>query len=400
MSHLARPTVVLADYDQEQLDGVRERLQTLKPQWHFRTITQGKQVLNLAHNSRIDCVISEIKLNDMTGFDLLSQLQKHCPDIVRFTLSADLEHEVVLESARANHRFINRNVPDEVLVSAIECSLELNHTLSKETVKHRIGDIDTLPALPEIYQRMLDELTATHGSLMNVARIIETDPGLTATVLKIVNSAFHGLNQRVDSVSQAVALLGVHLIKNITLTAKVFAQFEANDADLSKLRLLNDKANKTGALCNQFARLARVPRTVVNHVQIAGMLSVVGQLITLSKACAASPENDTGEPVQPELLGAYLLRLWLLPDPVLEAIAWQHESPPRHTTSITPLVILHATQYLTDEWTDVNNKMQTKRCQDYLDTIVPAQVAERWMEAFLDLHELTAHNDLNSPRAA
>lgn len=400
MSHLARPNVVLADYDQVQLDALSVRLQTLKPQWHFHTITHGKQVINLARNIRVDCVISEIKLNDMSGFDLLSKLQTHCPDIVRFTLSADLEHEVALESARANHRFINRAVPDEVLVSAIESSLELNHTLSKETFKYQIGDIDTLPTLPEIYQQMLDELTATHGSLMNVAKIIETDPGLTATVLKIVNSAFHGLNQRVESVPQAVALLGVHLIKNITLTAKVFAQFEADDADLSTLRRLNDKANKTGALCNQFARLARVPRTVVNHVQIAGMLSVVGQLITLSKPGAASPDNENGSSVRPELLGAYLLRLWLLPDPVLEAIAWQHETPPRHATSITPLVILHATQYLTAEWTDVNSSMQTKRCQNYLETMVPANVAQHWMEAYLDLHQLTAHNDLNSPKAA
>ena len=282
-STIATPTIVLADCDEAALGLIRDRVLDLKPQWQIHTMTKGDQVLQFAQQNRVDCVISEIKLEDMNGFDLLRRLQVICPDSIRFTLSADLDHEVVLESARANHRFINRAVSDDVLVSAIESSLRLNRKLKEATLKHRIGDIHTLPALPEIYQKMVTELTSPHSSLMNVAMIIETDAGLTVTVLKIVNSAFYGLNTRVESVSQGVALLGVHLIKNITLTAKVFAQFEACEMDLIKLRKLNDQAIKTGALCNQFARLARVPRTVVDHVQIAGMLSIIGQLVALSQ---------------------------------------------------------------------------------------------------------------------
>lgn len=396
-STLARPNIVLADYDDKELEVVRARLLKFRPQWLIHCMTEGEKVMQFARNNRVDCVISEIKLQDMSGFDLLCRLQTLYPDIVRITLSADLKHEVVLENARANHRFINRAIADEELISAIECSLRLSRMLSEEKLVERIGDIHTLPALPEIYQQMVAELTSTHSSLVNVARIIESDTGLTATVLKIVNSAFYGLNQRVESVSQGVALLGVHLIKNITLTAKVFAQFEASEMDLAKLRKLNDTANKTGALCNQFARLARVPRTVVDHVQIAGMLSIVGQLIALNRRITECPDQET---VAPEVIGAYLLRLWLLPDPVLEAVAWQHEKPPRHTASITPLVILHSIQYLGHELADISNNQQRKSCKDYLDTIVPAEIAERWIEAYSDLQRLTAHSDLNESKAA
>lgn len=396
-STLAKPNIVLAHHSDKELEVVRARLLEFRPQWLIHCMTEGEQVMQFARNNRVDCVISEIKLQDMSGFDLLCRLQTLYPDIVRITLSADLKHEVVLENARANHRFINRAIADEELISAIECSLRLSRMLSEEKLVERIGDIHTLPALPEIYQQMVAELTSTHSSLVNVARIIESDTGLTATVLKIVNSAFYGLNQRVESVSQGVALLGVHLIKNITLTAKVFAQFEASEMDLAKLRKLNDAANKTGALCNQFARLARVPRTVVDHVQIAGMLSIVGQLIALNRRITECPDQET---VAPEVIGAYLLRLWLLPDPVLEAVAWQHEKPPRHTASITPLVILHSIQYLGHELADISDNQQRKICKDYLDTIVPAEIAERWIEAYSDLQRLTAHSDLNESKAA
>ena len=396
-STTATPTIVLADCEEAALDLIRSRVQSLQPQWQIHTMTRGEQVLQFAQNNRVDGVISETKLQDMSGFDLLRRLQVACPDTIRFTLSADLDHEVVLESARANHRFLNRSVSNEVLVSAIESSLRLNRKLSEETLKHRIGDVHTLPALPEIYQQMVAELTSPNSSLMNVARIIESDTGLTATVLKIVNSAFYGLNQRVESVSQGVALLGVHLIKNITLTATVFAQLESSEMDVAILRKLNDKANKAGALCNQFARLARVPRTVVDHVQISGMLSIVGQLISLSKPVA---KHANAQSVDTELLGAYLLRLWILPDPVVEAVAWQYESPPRHTASITPLLILHAVQYLASELPDVHKDERRASCLDYLEAMVPADIAERWMDAYSDLQQLTANGDLNQPKAA
>ena len=111
-------------------------------------------------------------------------------------------------------------------------------------------------------------------------------------------------------------------------------------------------------------------------------------------------ENANDESVDTELLGAYLLRLWLLPDPVVEAVAWQNETPPRHTTSITPLLILHAIRYLASEFPDVSNDERRRGCLDYLEGMVPADTAERWIDTYSDLQKLTAHSDLNSSKAA
>lgn len=390
-------TILLADSDEVALGKLFSELECARPDWRLVSKTCGLDVLQLVGDESVDSIVTDVELQDMSGFELLSKLQANYPDIIRITLSADLDHEVVLESTRANHRFINRAVSTDTLVSAIESSLRLHEVLSDNALKNCMNEVSNLPSLPEIYQQMVTELTSSQSSLLNVGRIIETDAALTATVLKIVNSAFYGLNQRVESVSQGVALLGVHLIKNITLTAKVFAQFEGNASELNQLRQLNDVANRTGALTNQMARLARVPRTVVDHTQIAGMLSNIGELVILSRLRDNSIQPSD---INSELQGAFLLRLWRLPDRVVEAVALQHESPVKATNEITPLIILHSIRYLETHISNITDVAERDACQEYLEYMVPGPTAELWIDAYCDLQSLTAHNDLDQSRVA
>ncbi len=382
-------TIILADGDKDSLGILAKRLKTIRSTWDIICLNTGAEVLERVSEGSVDCVVTEMTLAEMSGFDLLTRLKNEHPELIRITLSADQDNEVMLESTRANHRFINRAVSDDVLIGAIECSVKLHKVLQQESLHSYMSGIHGLPSLPEVYQDMMTELTSPQSSLFNVARIIETDVGLTATVLKTVNSAFFGLNQPVESVSQGVALLGVHLIKNVTLTAKVFAQFEGTDLDTQRLRQLNDQANKTGALTNHFGRLARVPRSVVDHAQIAGMLSNIGQLIVMSGKNSGVSQAETTERIDPELLGAYLLRLWMLPDPVVEAVMLQNEVSPQPIHTLTPLLIVNAVRYLETHLTKVTDDEQRQSCQEYLETIVPSSLAEKWLESFTDLELLT-----------
>ena len=65
-----------------------------------------------------------------------------------------------------------------------------------------------LPALPHAVTRFLERSADEDVSLEELARIVETDAGLTVELLKRVNAASSGLSVRVKSVGQALALLG------------------------------------------------------------------------------------------------------------------------------------------------------------------------------------------------
>jgi HD-like signal output (HDOD) protein len=66
----------------------------------------------------------------------------------------------------------------------------------------------SLPALPHAVTTFLKRSADESVPLDELARIVETDGGLTVELLKRVNSASSGLSVRVKSASQALALLG------------------------------------------------------------------------------------------------------------------------------------------------------------------------------------------------
>ena len=381
-------SILFVDSDIGALEELQQSVLDRRSDWVVDTASSARQALELAVSRAYDVIVCETRLDDMSGFDLLGTIRANYPATIRLTLSGDHDAEVVMESARANHRFITKPVNYPVLLTAIECSLRLKNVLQDEKLANFVRDIDSVPALPAVYNEMMTELASPHGSLLTVGSIVEKDTGLTVTVLKIVNSTFYGLSQRVESVAQGVTLLGVHLIKNIALTAKVFSQFEGCQLSTRRLTQLNDQATKLGALSNQFARYAKVSRSSVDHSQMSGMLANVGELIAAVKPGA----TDTDEELNKELLGAYLLRLWLLPDAIVEAIALQHESPPRFADSITPLIILHSIRYLYANFLDVTNDEQRQACQDYLESFVPENVVQLWLTAYEDLEQLASSN--------
>lgn len=318
----------------------------------------------------------------MDAQELLDITHHNYPDTIRITYSDELEKASILECSQVNNRFIRKSKSPVPLISSVESSLRLRSILSDQALRKQMESIHSLPALPAIYHSMTNELSSPHCSLLVVGQIIEQDVGLTSTVLRIVNSAFYGMNQRVESVAQGVALLGVHLIKNITLTAKVFSQFKGNNTNLQRLNQLNIDSCKVGVMANQFARYAKLNRSDVDHSQIAGMLCNVGEMI---ETLPGNNTTDNSE-IANELLGAHLLRAWMMPDAVTEAVAMQYESlPVVDDSAITPLTILHSVRYLQQHFTDVNCQSQQEENLAYLSQWLPESTASCWLATFKDV---------------
>ncbi|MCP4335297.1 MAG: HDOD domain-containing protein, partial [Gammaproteobacteria bacterium] len=79
----------------------------------------------------------------------------------------------------------------------------------------RVSVQANLVTLPDIYWK-LKEILATHDySMQDVAQLIVYDPGLTARMLQMVNSAYFGFAAKIDTVNHAVSILGVQQISDL-----------------------------------------------------------------------------------------------------------------------------------------------------------------------------------------
>jgi len=97
-------------------------------------------------------------------------------------------------------------------------SLPSNSDIKKVLKK----DDKELPGFAQVMAKMLTVCNDPNASIDDVAKLVETDPGITAKVLGIVNSSFFSLRSRVSAISEAVLFLGIDEIKKICFGVTFF----------------------------------------------------------------------------------------------------------------------------------------------------------------------------------
>ncbi|MDI6729611.1 MAG: HDOD domain-containing protein [Thermodesulfovibrionales bacterium] len=91
-----------------------------------------------------------------------------------------------------------------------------------QALRSQIERIDTLPTIPGVLRKLLVVIENPRISLNDVGSFISNDPVLTSRVLKVVNSPIYGFPGRISSVSQALILLGLNVVKGMLLGVSVF----------------------------------------------------------------------------------------------------------------------------------------------------------------------------------
>lgn len=94
-----------------------------------------------------------------------------------------------------------------------------------KNIESVIASIEELPALPTTVMKVVNLTQSDTSSAGDLSKIISMDQSLTASVLKLCNSPFYGLQRKVDSVQQAIALIGFEAVKGLVVSLSVKGTF-------------------------------------------------------------------------------------------------------------------------------------------------------------------------------
>lgn len=107
--------------------------------------------------------------------------------------------------------------------------------MSLATAEHRVkqvvAGIRNLPTPPIVFQQIQKVINNPSASAAQVAAILSEDPAMSVKVLKLTNSAFYGLPREIDSVKQAVVIVGMEAVRNLVLSASVLDMFKGKAID-------------------------------------------------------------------------------------------------------------------------------------------------------------------------
>ena len=190
---------------------------------------------------------------------------------------------------------------------------------------------------PILYYQLREKLDDPDTTFDDLAAIIKTDPAMSARLLKIVNSAFYGFAEKVDTLSHALNIIGTEQLTDLALAAIVTSKFQGIPRDLINMETFWMHSIGCGIAARKIAR--HVSGVEAEKMYLGGMLHDIGSLILFKE----SPEEakkillrckESGESlfkVEKEVLGydhaevgALLLTEWKLPERLVEMVKYHH----------------------------------------------------------------------------
>ncbi len=194
-----------------------------------------------------------------------------------------------------------------------------------------VGTIQTM------YQRLVQVIDHPLSSASDVGKVIGEDPGLTARLLRLVNSPIYGFPSRIDTVSQAISIVGMTQLRDLAIGTSFIRLFTNVPSHLVDM----DSFWRHSIACGLAARLLAAGRREANveRFMVAGLLHDIGRPIVfmrvpLEAASALLEAGRTDQPlfeVERKLLGfhhgavgAALLDRWRLPSMLVDCAAWHH----------------------------------------------------------------------------
>lgn len=192
-------------------------------------------------------------------------------------------------------------------------------------------------SLPMIYSKINDAINHPRTSMADIAKIISDDPGLTVRLLRLVNSAFYGFPSRIETITQALVIIGTNQLRDLALATSITSLFDGIPEDLISMESFWRHSIACGVGAKTLATYRN--ETHVERFLIAGMLHDIGRLILYKREGELARElllqsrskKDLLFRIEQErlgfdhaVLGRHLLQLWNLPVSLVEAVAFHH----------------------------------------------------------------------------
>jgi len=194
--------------------------------WEVSTAPGGAEALEMMKQDSFDVVASDMRMPGMSGIELLTEIARLYPQTSRIIIiSGSADRAEAAEALGSTHQFLLKPVDFKTLSAALSSLGALDEFLKDEKLKILAGRLRALPSFPARYLKIMKAIEAEDTPLQAVYDLVVEDPGLTAKVLQVANSAAMGFREKIVDPREAVQLLGLNTVRALALSAHVFASY-------------------------------------------------------------------------------------------------------------------------------------------------------------------------------
>lgn len=376
-------SILIVDDEPKVLQAMHRLLKGLGEKWSVAFAESGAQALQMMALQPFDVVISDLVMPGMDGAQLLTEVMQRHPTCTRIVLCWNADQPALSRMYGIAHQYLFKPCDAGALEGVLNGLFSRPEVLKDQKVKKLIAQVRSIPSLPTLYVDLQREMQSEDASLEKAGDIVARDPGMSAKLLQLVNSAYFGLARQVSSPREAVFHLGMETIKSIVLTLQLFSHFDRARIQSCNLALLWEHSWTTGVLAKRLSAGESRNAQVAEQSFTGGLLHDIGKLVLaanlpeLYRAASLLTAHKGMSSAEAERLtfgcdhaevGGYILGLWGLPDPVVEAVTYHHCPAWSAATGFSPVTAVHVANALRQQ-RQASAPAESQADMDYLATL-------------------------------
>lgn len=270
--------ILLVDDDPRLLEGLEGLFFDRMDEWEIETAESGAQALEELETSPFDLMITDMRMPQMDGTQLLEQVKDKFPDMLFFVLSGHAREEDLLRAMTLAHRYLAKPCTAHELFDAIESGFKLLDTLERGQFSaypdlfSRIGG--ALDGVKDLLALLDDERT----TYRDLAEVIAGNVFMATRVIQIANSALYGGARTCRRLETAIARIGFPVLKSILVEFQLKRAF--SELDVASFQVVQKELRLVALAARTIASELRQPGDyfLQGLLQGVGMFAVAFEL--------------------------------------------------------------------------------------------------------------------------
>lgn len=397
--------ILFVDDDAAILSGLRRMLRSMQEQWDMSFISSPREALIKAKNEEFDVVVSDMRMPEIDGAQLLREVRESCPGSVRLVLSGQADKDSILKVSGPAHQYLSKPCDHDNLKRRIGQVMRIGKFLSRPALRAFASGISSAPSILWVKDAVREELLRDNPSLQKVSQLIFQDVALAAKIMQLVSSEFFGRYHAIFDIGLAVELLGAERMRDLWLSSDSICTDLVDSSHSEDLELFNAHSRAVSHLAGRIARAEGANKEFVQACETAGLLHDIGKITFLgfdTKNYCKQFHESLSSPIELReeeqrmfganhaQVGAYLLGLWGLADPIIDAVLHHHTPTESKLQEFSVLSVVHVANGLQDCFefgigsASCRERMEIPRFLnlDYLQRIQKSSRINDWLKVF------------------
>ena len=330
--------LVFSDFPDEG-EGIAQAIRKVSDR-DVQAVIDPMTAFEMLGTQRPEIVFAHLQAGAVAATAFLNEVWTRNPQTTRFLVGdSTRDSDALVRCALGPHQFIPGPMDPEKVDAALSRADSIKRFVQNEKIRQVVSRMRTLPNRPALSIEIMRELRSTHASASVVGELVSRDVAISSKLIQIANSAFYRAEQQVSNPVEAVLLIGLETTAALVVSIETFAQ-------LDKLKPLYFSMDRVWKHCQSVAELAvKISRTLgydaetTANVYTAGLLHDVGKLAlalnfeedydkvlkdTEKKSLPVHQLEEDFFGASHAETGAYLLALWGMPLPIVQAVAGHH----------------------------------------------------------------------------